>query len=202
MFKKMKLDYDFDSLEPFIDTHTLGLHYNKHYENYLNKLNELLKDNNIEQFDNINDLIDKIYKLNTDKIEDILFNLGGVLNHELYFNSINSKKTKISNELKKHIEKQYGSFENFKKEFSNRASTLKGSGYTFLIMYNNTLDIVNFSNQITPYLYGLIPLLCIDLWEHAYYINYENRKNDYIENFFNIIDFENANNTYSKNMII
>lgn len=201
MFEKIKLNYDFDSLEPFIDTHTLGLHYNKHYENYLNNLNALLKKNSIIYNNNITDLLSDIQKSNLKDFNDILFNLGGVLNHELYFKSI-GKKSSISSELKRQIENQYDSYENFVKIFSESANKVKGSGYTFLVLNNQKLEIINLPNQVTPYLYGLIPLLCIDLWEHAYYINYENRRKDYIENFFNIIDFSNANNIFLKNKII
>ena len=134
-------------------------------------------------------------------IDDILFNLGGVLNHELYFKSI-GKKSIISDVLKNEIENEFGSYENFVKLFSESANKLKGSGYTFLVINNKKLEIINMPNQVTPYLYGLIPLLCIDLWEHAYYINYENRKKDYIENFFNIIDFSSANDIFYKNKIV
>ncbi len=201
MFEKIKLNYDFDSLEPFIDTHTLGLHYNKNYENYLNNLNALLKKNSIIYNNNITDLLSDIQKSNLKDFNDILFNLGGVLNHELYFKSI-GKKSSISSELKRQIENQYDSYENFVKIFSESANKVKGSGYTFLVLNNQKLEIINLPNQVTPYLYGLIPLLCIDLWEHAYYINYENRRKDYIENFFNIIDFSNANNIFLKNKII
>lgn len=201
MFEKIKLNYDFDSLEPFIDTHTLGLHYNKHYENYLNNLNALLKKNSIIYNNNITDLLSDIQKSNLKDFNDILFNLGGVLNHELYFKSI-GKKSSISSELKRQIENQYDSYENFVKIFNESANKVKGSGYTFLVLNNQKLEIINLPNQVTPYLYGLIPLLCIDLWEHAYYINYENRRKDYIDNFFNIIDFSNANNIFLKNKII
>lgn len=201
MFEKIKLDYDFDSLEPFIDTHTLGLHYNKHYENYLNNLNKLLIKNNITYNNDISALLNELQKIKTNDIDDILFNLGGVLNHELYFKSI-GKKSIISDVLKNEIENEFGSYENFVKLFSESANKLKGSGYTFLVINNKKLEIINMPNQVTPYLYGLIPLLCIDLWEHAYYINYENRKKDYIENFFNIIDFSSANDIFYKNKIV
>lgn len=201
MFEKIKLDYDFVSLEPFIDTHTLGLHYNKHYENYLNNLNKLLIKNNITYNNDISALLNELQKIKTNDIDDILFNLGGVLNHELYFKSI-GKKSIISDVLKNEIENEFGSYENFVKLFSESANKLKGSGYTFLVINNKKLEIINIPNQVTPYLYGLIPLLCIDLWEHAYYINYENRKKDYIENFFNIIDFSSANDIFYKNKIV
>lgn len=201
MFEKIKLDYDFDSLEPFIDTHTLGLHYNKHYLNYLNNLNKLLIKNNITYNNDISALLNELQKIKTNDIDDILFNLGGVLNHELYFKSI-GKKSIISDVLKNEIENEFGSYENFVKLFSESANKLKGSGYTFLVINNKKLEIINMPNQVTPYLYGLIPLLCIDLWEHAYYINYENRKKDYIENFFNIIDFSSANDIFYKNKIV
>ena len=132
--------------------------------------------------------------------EDILFNLGGVLNHNLYFNSISPKKNSFPNgKLRKKIENQFGSLDNFFAKLKENVMKLKGSGYTFLVLRNDgMLEIKNFSNQELPVLFGYIPLFNIDLWEHAYYINYENNKSNYFDNFMLIADFTNANNIYNK----
>ncbi len=195
MYQLPQLPYDFSSLEPFIDTHTVGLHYNKHEQNYLNQLNKLLLENNYDYRYSLGELIYHVNEFNSSDREDILYNIGGVLNHDLYWKSINSKrKTKPQGLLKQMIENKYGSFDRFFNEFKSNALKLKGSGYTFLILNENReLDIINLSNQETPLLYGHIPLFNIDMWEHSYYLNYKNEKGLYIDNFRAISDFGNAN---------
>jgi len=196
MYKLKDLPYDYEDLEPFIDTHTLGLHHRKHQQNYLNKLNELLIKNN---YDYKYDLIELNYHIDEFPLEDkenILFNLGGVLNHDIYFNSMSDKPSSPNIFLKTAIEKEFGNFNNFKDEFKKKAMSLKGSGYTFLVIDKNKLKIINLTNQDNPYYYNLIPLLAIDLWEHAYYLNYENKKDLYIDNFLEIIDFKEANKIF------
>lgn len=201
MYKINNLPYDYDALEPFIDTHTLGLHYNKHQKNYLKKLNELLIKNNYNFNYSIEELPKYVSMFNDDDIEDILFNLGGVINHNLYFDSISPKKEEPNILLKNKINNNFGSYDNFKKLFKESALSLKGSGYTFLVLNNGNLEIVNLPNQENPYSYNLIPLITLDLWEHAYYINYENKKDLYIDNFFEIINFHSANKIIEKNNI-
>lgn len=201
MYKINDLPYDYDALEPFIDTHTLGLHYNKHQKNYLKKLNELLIKNDYNFNYSIEELPKYVSMFNDDDIENILFNLGGVINHNLYFDSISPKKEEPNILLKNKINNNFGSYDNFKKLFKESALSLKGSGYTFLVLNNGNLKIVNLPNQENPYSYNLIPLITLDLWEHAYYINYENKKDLYIDNFFEIINFHSANKIIEKKNI-
>lgn len=195
MYKLEKLPYLFQDLEPFVDTHTLGLHYNKHAQNYLNNLNKLLIKNNFDYRYDINELVFHINEFAKEDQESILFNLGGVINHNLYWKSMNdSKRKKAEGKLKEKIEKTFGSDEIFWKLFKEEVLKLKGSGYTFLILKGDgDLAIMNFSNQDMPLSYGYIPLFNVDLWEHAYYLNYENDKNKYLDNFIQIADFTFAN---------
>lgn len=193
MYKIDKLGYDFDALEPYIDTHTLGLHYNKHAKSYLNKLNDILKMNNYDYKYGLEELINHIDEFNDEDREDILYNLGGVLNHILYFKSMSDKKIKPNTYLRMMILNKYGSMDKFMERFKESALSIKGSGYTFLVLKGSDIDIINLSNQETPYSYGCVPLISLDMWEHAYYINYENKRDIYIDNFFEIICFENAN---------
>ena len=193
MYKQNKLPYSFDSLEPYIDTHTLGLHYNKHQKKYLDKLNNLLEKNNYNYKYTLEELSNHITDFNIKDREDILFNLGGVINHNIYFESINPKQEKPNKYLENLINNKYGNYNNFKQEFKDKAMSLKGSGYTFLILKDKNIDIINLKNQDNPYYYNFIPLIGLDMWEHAYYINYENKKEIYIDNFFDIIDFNYAN---------
>ena len=192
-----KIDLPYTTLEPYISDRTLTIHYNNHYLNYLNKLNELVdntKYNKIELFNNLDDY-------NIELRDKILFNLGGVVNHELYFNNFSLNKNNIPiGSIKEQIDKQYNNYDNFKKEFKDIALSLTGSGYTFLVINENKeLQIINMPNQESPYMYGMIPIMALDLWEHAYYLDYQNNKSKYIDAFFEIIDFDKINKLYEKN---
>lgn len=193
LYKLEKLPYRYEALEPFIDTHTLGLHHEKHEKNYLNKLNELLTKNNYKFNYELVELNFHLEEFNNEDQKDILFNLGGVINHELYFRSISPNKEKPNIFLQKKIEEDFGSMEEMKKRFKESALKLKGSGYTFLVIDEGKLKIVNLKNQKNPYYYNYIPLIGIDMWEHAYYLNYENKKELYIDAFLEIMDFKEAN---------
>lgn len=192
MYKLDPLPYDYSGLEPFIDTKTLGLHHKKHQQTYLNKLNALLQKNNYMYNYSLVELLQHINEFNENDRENILFNLGGVINHNIYFRSISPKPSLPGPVLMGKIVKKYQSFEKFKDSFKKKALELKGSGYTFLVLDGNELNIINLKNQETPYSYNLIPLLGLDMWEHAYYLNYQNNKENYIDNFFNIVDFSIA----------
>lgn len=202
MYKLPTLPYLYQDLEPYIDTHTLALHYHKHEQNYLNQLNELLKKNNYDYRYSLNELLYHINEFKEDTRENILYNLGGVLNHNLYWKSMNPHQNqKPTGKLKTHIDKKYGSYEKFLSVLKSTALNLKGSGYTFLVLNGNgDLDIINTLNQDTPLLFGFIPLFNIDLWEHAYYLNYKNEKAKYLDNFFEIADFSNASEIYNNIM--
>lgn len=198
MYKLPELDYLYQDLEPFIDTHSLALHYNKYERNYLNKLNDLLIKNGYDYRYDLEELIYHINEFRVDDRENILFNLGGVLNHNLFFKSIGPKGEKPSGNLRVAIENKYGSYEKYWEEFKNSALKLKGSGYTFLVIKNTgELDIINLSNQDIPQSYGFIPLFTVDMWEHAYYLNYQNDKSKYLDNFEEISSYTNANIIYN-----
>lgn len=200
MFEKFKLDYV--SLEPYIDDKTLDIHYNKHYQKYLDNLNKLLKEGNYS-FSSIYDLIENIDKVNLNDRGEILFNLGGVINHSLYFYDISDKNNnKPIGKIKDDIEIYFNSYDEFKDKFKESAMNLQGSGYTFLVLDDKkNLKIINTSNQDTPYYYGFIPIITLDLWEHAYYLKYQNRKSDYVDAWFNLIDFVKVNKLYEKEII-
>ena len=199
MHQLPKLSYQFQDFEPYIDIHTMGLHYRKHHQNYIDKLNTLLLKNNYKFQYNLNELIFHINEFLISDREDILFNLGGVLNHNLYWKSINpNKRQKPIGNLKKYIDKFYGGYEQLWQSLKETALKLKGSGYTFLVLKKDgNIDIINTKNQETPLSNGDIPIFNIDLWEHAYYLNYENDKERYLNNLENIIDFTNANEIFN-----
>ena len=198
MYQKENLTYS--SLEPYISDRTLSIHYNNHYLKYLKNLNDLLIKENYNFKYTKEELFDHIDEFNISSRDKILFNLGGVVNHELYFYNISNLKNNIPiGSIKKEIDKYYGNYETLKKEFKKMALELVGSGYTYLVINKNKeLQIINMSNQESPYMYGMIPIIALDLWEHAYYLDYQNNKEKYIDTFFEIIDFNKINNLYEK----
>ena len=199
-YKRITLDYK--SLDPYIDDRTLDLHYNAHYRNYTDKLNKYLNDINYDYKDSHIYLAKHIDILPIENRDKILFNLGGYLNHSLYFYNLTNKKKDIPIELLNLINKYFGSFSLFKEEFIDMAMEVKGSGYTFLVMdKNNKLRIINTSNQDTPYYYGFTPIMTIDVWEHAYYLKYTYLRKKYLENIFDIIDFDKVYKLYLDNIV-
>ena len=199
MYQLPKLPYLYQDLEPFIDTHTMGLHYHKHQQNYLNKLNEILIKNNYDYRYNLNELLYHINEFPVSSQKDILYNLGGVINHNLYWKSMSpGQGQKPTEKLKNHLERTFGSYEEFWKLFKEKALQLKGSGYTFLVLKKDgQLEIINVSNQDMPLTLGYMPLFNIDMWEHAYYLNYENDKEKYLDNFKKIADFRYASKIFN-----
>lgn len=193
------LRYQTNINEPYIDTHTLGLHYEKHYKTYKKNLDNILAKYNYHNKYPLELLSYHLDSFSNSVKEDILFNLGGVLNHIVYFESINKNGELPNLILGNKIKNTYGDITNLKEELKDNALKIKGSGYTFLVLdLSNNLKIINMNNQDSPYFYNLIPLLGIDMWEHAYYINYENKKDIYLDNILNILDFSFANRVINK----
>ncbi|MBQ7136659.1 MAG: superoxide dismutase [Bacilli bacterium] len=198
MYSPINLPYSINSLEPYIDGETMMIHYGKHYMNYLNKLNDLLSKYNFN-FDVDKEFIfSNINQFNEEDRNDILHNLGGVVNHELYFLNIAPKNRNVPiGSVNGAINNKYGGFDNFKEEFINKAKDLKGSGYVFLVLTPmGELDIISLYNQDSPYNYGLTPIMAMDVWEHAYYLKRKNEKDKYFEDFFNVVNFSYVNNLY------
>ena len=195
------MELDYNSLEPYIDDETLHLHYDVLYQNYLNNLNRLLKENNYN-FTSVYDLLNNSDILNTKDIEDILYNLGGVVNHELYFYNMSTKgNNKPTGKLKDNIDIYFNSYEEFKEKLKQSALKLKGSGFTFLVLdKDNNLIIMNTKNQDTPYYYGFTPIIALDLWEHSYYLKYKTNKSDYIDSWFNLLDFDKISKVYEMSL--
>ena len=196
MYEKVKLDYN--SLEPFIDDKTLDIHYNKHYQNYLDKLNNILKKNNYDYRYSMDELATRIDMFDIEDRAELLYNLGGSLNHELYFYNMSNKKNNVpKGNLKSLFDEEFGSYDNFKKEFKQKALELKGSGSTALIIDNGKLKIVNNFNQDTPFSYRAYPIMCMDMWEHSYYLKYNDNKSEYIDNWFEVVDFDKIEKIYN-----
>lgn len=181
-----KLPYQEDSLQPVISKETIEYHYGKHLQAYVNNLNTLIAGTEFED-KNLEEII------KTAPEGGIFNNAGQVLNHTLYFLQFTpeQKQTEPSGKLKEAIEKTFGSFEDFKKEFSATALGLFGSGWAWLSEDNEgKLYITKEANASIPLREGRKPLLCFDVWEHAYYIDYRNKRADYINGLWKIIDWK------------
>lgn len=197
MYTKIPLDYS--SLEPNLSNKTIETHYNILYNNYVTRLNAALVAVNYKKYSTLPELVADISNFQIKDRKDILYNLGGTLNHGLYFYNISNRNNILPvGKIKEAIDKEFGNYENFKQEFIKYCQNVVGSGYTFLVLDSSKkLKIINMKNQDTPFLYGYIPIMTIDLWEHAYFLDYVNR-NDYINAFFNIVDYEKINSIYEK----
>ena len=193
----MRLPYPYNGLEPDIETEIVDLHYNKHYKGYYDRLITVLTRNNFNYSYPLEDLTKHIDEFPVGERASILFNAGGVLNHNLYWLSTYPEKSYPTGKLLFEINRQFGGFDNFQMLFNQNAEYLVGSGYTFLVANEvGKLQIINMPNQETPYTYNLIPLFALDLWEHAYYLQYKDDRKDYINHFWNKANFDYASNKY------
>jgi Fe-Mn family superoxide dismutase len=189
-FKLPQLNYAYDALEPHIDARTMEIHHSKHHNGYTNNLNAAIAGTDLE----------------TKSVETILGDLdmsnkavrnngGGYYNHSLFWNIMNPEgKGALSGELKDAILASYGSFEDFKTAFSKAAATQFGSGWAWLCVHEGgKVEVCSTPNQDNPLMPGVTcggtPILGLDVWEHAYYLNYQNRRPDYIEAFFSVINW-------------
>lgn len=198
MLQPLVLTYPWNGLVPYISERTLEIHYSRHYLSYLNKLNSLLLKSNVPINFPISNLFISIDAFPIKDRDDILYNAGGVLNHELYFSELSQSPNKtIPEPLNSAIVKKFGSVQNFKDRFIEYATSLPGSGYTFLaVNKNGELVLLNLSNQDSPYSYRMIPIMNIDNWEHAYYLDRLNERGVYIDAFFQVLDFNKVNQNY------
>lgn len=185
------LNYDYSSLEPHIDAKTMEIHHTKHHQTYVTNLNKAL--------DQHPDLYDKSLEfllLNLSEIpEDIKGAVrnhgGGHHNHSLFWRVIGPNTSQPSDELLKRLIKDFGSFDEFKSEFADKSTKQFGSGWGWLCEdRSGKLITTSTANQDSPISSGLKPILGIDVWEHAYYLNYQNRRPDYISSFWNIVNWE------------
>ena len=197
-FTLPKLDYSYDALEPHIDARTMEIHHSKHHQGYTNKLNAAIEGSENESKD-ILDIL-KNMDMNNSAVRN---NGGGYYNHCLFWEIIGPNcGGSPSGKLADAINKDFGSFDEFKSKFSAAAATRFGSGWAWLCVDSNGgLEVCSTANQDNPLMpgeCGKTPILCLDVWEHAYYLNYQNRRPDYIDAFFNVINWEVVAKMYVK----
>lgn len=189
-FELPELPYAYNALEPVISKQTLEFHHDKHHAAYVNNLNNLIVGTEFENAD--------LLTIITKADGGVFNNAAQVWNHTFYFDQFGKNKIeKLSGQLLVAINSSFGSFDEFKEKFSTAAKTLFGSGWVWLVKKpNGSLDIIQTSNAANPLTDGLIPILTCDVWEHAYYLDYQNKRPDYIENFWSIIDWEIISGRY------
>lgn len=192
-FELPKLNYSYDSLEPYIDSRTMEIHYTKHHATYVNKLNEALEKHPELMNKNLEDLLKDLDNIPSDIRTTVRNNGGGHYNHTLFWSIMgpNGSRKPIG-KLAQRIDEVFGSFDKFKLEFSDSALNRFGSGWAWLVLdkYGH-LSIISTPNQDNPIMIGLYPpILGIDVWEHAYYLKYQNRRAEYIESWWNVVNWE------------
>jgi len=200
-FQLPDLNYGFDSLEPHIDAKTMQIHHGKHHAGYTSKLNAAVEGTDLEG-KSIEDLLSTLDLSNS----AVRNNGGGYYNHCLFWEIMSPNGGgSPSGNLLDAIEKAFGSFDEFKAEFSKAAATRFGSGWAWLCAHSDgSLEICSTANQDNPIMNGIgcggSPILGLDVWEHAYYLNYQNRRPDYINGFFNVIDWAKVEEKYNSSI--
>jgi Fe-Mn family superoxide dismutase len=183
-FSLPQLPYELDALEPHISKRTLEFHYGKHHQTYVNNLNNLVQGTRFENAD-----LETIIK----EADGGIYNNGAqVWNHTFYFTSLSPKGGNApTGPLAQAIDETFGSFDNFREEFNKAATTLFGSGWAWLVKNGDgKVEIIKESNAGNPMRNGLTPILTCDVWEHAYYLDYQNRRPDYLKGFWNCVDWD------------
>lgn len=199
-FVAKPLPYEYDALVPVLDQETLHFHHDKHYKTYVDNLNAALSDYPELQKLGLSDLLRQIDRLPAAIQTAVRNNGGGVYNHELYFDSMKSPVgQEPSGLLLEAIERDFGSLQQWKEQMKQAAVGKFGSGWAWLVTDSDgKLSIVQTSNQDVPDLNKLIPLLLTDVWEHAYYLQYQNRRADYVDGWFNLINWRKVQKRYEE----
>jgi superoxide dismutase, Fe-Mn family len=186
-----ELKYAFDDLEPHIDKKTMEIHYSKHHQTYVNNLNAALEGHENLAEKSLGNLLANLDEVPEPIRTAVRNNGGGHLNHSLFWEVITPSPTSLSGKLERAIDTSFGSYDKFRKEFTAVATTRFGSGWAWLVVDGDgKLEVTSTPNQDNPISEGKIAILGLDVWEHAYYLNYQNRRPDYINSFFNIINWE------------
>lgn len=191
------LPYAYDALEPHFDKQTMEIHHSKHHQAYVNNANAALE--NLPDFASlpVDELITRLEQLPADKKGPLRNNAGGHANHSLFWKGL-KKDTTLQGDLKTAIERDFGSVEKFKEEFEKAAASRFGSGWAWLVVRDGKLAVTSTANQDNPLMGEAIsgthgyPLLGLDVWEHAYYLKYQNRRPDYIKAFWNVVNWDEA----------
>ncbi len=192
------LPYAYDALEPFIDTQTMQLHHDKHHAAYVNNLNAAIEKHPELASRSLEELLRDLNAVPEDIRTVIRNHGGGAWNHTFFWHIMAPNAGGApSGALAQAVEAAFGSFENFKAEFEKAANGRFGSGWAWLVKYNGGLSIVSTPNQDNPLSEGMVPILGLDVWEHAYYLKYQNRRAEYVTNWWNVVNWEEVARRYA-----
>lgn len=196
-YKLPDLPYAYDALEPHIDARTMEIHHTKHHQGYTNKVNAALEGHEFADLP-IEKVLGRINEVPEDIRQNVVNNGGGFANHKLFWTILSPNGGgKPGGELASAIDDEFGSFDNFKEKFSTTSAGQFGSGWGWLVVDNsNGLKVLSTANQDSPLMNGLTPIMGLDVWEHAYYLHYQNRRPDYIQSFWNIVNWDQVEKNY------
>ena len=192
-----ELPYAYDALEPHFDAKTMEIHHTKHHQGYTNKVNAALEGHAFADLD-IEEVLTRINEVPEKVKQGVVNNGGGYANHKLFWTILSpSGGGNPDGDIAGAIKDAFGNFDKFKEEFSNAAGTRFGSGWAWLsVDGSGNLKVHSTANQDSPLMDGLTPILGLDVWEHAYYLNYQNRRPDYISAFWNVINWDQVNKNF------
>lgn len=199
-FTLIPLPYPYNALEPYIDEETMRIHHDKHVGTYVENLNKALKDYPAYHDWSLEMLLYNIYSLPVEIQTAVRNNAGGVFNHNLYFSVLGTERinSPVGN-LSNAINKEFGSSERFLTELKQKALSVFGSGYAYVVLNRNgKLMIITTKNQDTPLEMNLYPVLPVDVWEHAYYLKHQNKRADYIDDLFKVINWNKVEEVYNR----
>lgn len=198
-FELPELPYAYDALEPHIDKETMNIHHTKHHNTYVTKLNDALKDHPDLQEQSLETLLSELDRLPDNIQTAVRNNGGGHANHSLFWTLLSPNGGgEPTGELATKINEAFGSFDAFKEKFTTAATTRFGSGWAWLIVNNGNLEITSTPNQDTPIMDGKTPILGLDVWEHAYYLKYQNKRPEYIDAFWNVVNWNKVYELYTE----
>lgn len=196
-FKLPALPYGYDELEPYLDARTLEIHHGKHHAAYIANLNKALEDYSQFQHATIEELISHLNDLPEEIRAAVRNHGGGHFSHSLFWSVMSPMGGgEPSGDIAKAIEKQFGSFEQLKADLSAAAVSRFGSGWGWLVLHGEKLEVMSTPNQDTPYMDNKTPILVVDVWEHAYYLQYQNKRPDFVSAWWNVVNWQEVNRRY------
>ncbi|WP_372365947.1 superoxide dismutase [Candidatus Uabimicrobium sp. HlEnr_7] len=197
--KLPKLTYNYKDLEPHIDAQTMEIHHSKHHQGYVNKLNKALKGQNNLLNKSVEELLKDLSSIPDNIRDGIRNNGGGHYNHSLFWESMHPQAKNLTDgKLKSALQKEFSSIDKFKETFFKQTKSVFGSGWGWLVVKDGKLQIITTPNQDNPISEGATPILGLDVWEHAYYLKYQNLRGDYIKAWWNIVNWEVIETRYAK----
>ncbi len=195
-YKLPALPYDYSALEPYIDEQTMKLHHTKHHQTYVDKLNAALKDHPEMRKKSLEELLMHLEGVPEGIRGAVRNHGGGHLNHSFFWNEMKNDKQSAGGEVAEAIGKKFGSTDKFKEAFSASAAGVFGSGWCWLVLNKGDLEIITTPNQDSPLMAGKKPVMGLDVWEHAYYLKYQSRRPEYIQNWWNVVNWEQVDKNY------